>query len=203
MGYKLGVFPWDHPGGLSSDMPMIRGNLKIADANTPLGEIFVESESSTGPQEASAFNLLDGSDKNYTKTIAAAGTAYALTDTAAALDFGTTDPVLVIDKAGTYLISGSVNVKYNGATFAAGRTVTIKIRRTNNTAADLTGGTVVTVTGIVTTVTETFAVIALGPVVYTTTNTNDSLTIFGDVSVVPTAGSLDVIAASLTAVRLY
>src|SRR6185369_1987982 len=103
-----------------------------------------------------ALNLSDGSDKNYEKAIAAAGTAYSLTNTPAALDFGTTDPSLVIDKAGTYLLLARYNLKYNGATFAAARAVTMKLRRTNNTPADLTGGSTVLTTDIVTTKTFTF-----------------------------------------------
>ena len=133
----------------------------------------------------------------------AVGTAYVLTDTAAALDFGTTDPSITINVAGTYLILGRVRLDYNGATFAAVRTVTVKLRRTNNTAADLTGGSTAFKTGIVTTVSNTMATIPLPPVVYTTTNTDDIITIFGDVSVAPTAGSLDAVQADVVAVRIY
>ena len=150
-----------------------------------------------------AFNLSDGSDKNYTLAVYAAGTAYSLTNTAAALDFGTTDPALTLNKAGTYLIFGKANLKYNGATFAAPQAVTIKLRRTNNTAADLTNGSVVLTTAIITTQTYTFAAVDIPPVLYTTSATDDAITIFGDVAVVPGAGSLDAIAASIVAVRLY
>ena len=132
----------------------------------------------------------------------AVGTAYSLTNTPAALDFGTTDPVIVLTTAGTYRISGFVNIKYNAATFAAARDVTIKLRRTNNTAADLTNGTIVVTTNIITTLTYTFATIYWEAADYTTTNTDDSITIFGDVSTAPTAGSLDVIAAFVKARRV-
>lgn len=149
-----------------------------------------------------AYNLSDGSDKNYRVATYGAGTAYSLTNTAAAIDLGTTDPVAVINKAGTYLIFGWVNLQYVGATFAANRTVTIKLRRTNNTPADLTGGTVTLGTNVTTTVTGTLAIVSINPVVYTTANTDDSITLFGDVSTVPSAGSLDVTQASVVAVRL-
>lgn len=149
------------------------------------------------------FLLADGSDKNYPLTVYAAGTAYALTNTAAALDFGTTDPSKVINKAGTYLLFPRVNLKYNAATFAASRTVTLKLRRTNNTAADLSNGSMTALTDIITTKTYTFGAFNLPPVIYTTTNLDDAITIFGDVSVVPTAGSLDAVEASIVAVRLY
>ena len=109
----------------------------------------------------SHFLLTDGSDKNYNKEVYAAGTAYQLTASSAALVFGTTSPSLTIDKAGTYLLFGQVNLKYNGATFAAERTVTLKVRRTNNTAADVSNSSATAVTDIVTTKTFTFATINL------------------------------------------
>ncbi len=131
----------------------------------------------------------------------AAGTAYSLTNTSAALTFGTTQPAITISGAGTYLILARTDTRFNGATFAASRTITMKLRRTNNTAADITGGTDTGITGIVTTITgeaDGFIMWAL----YTTTNNNDIITIFGDVSVVPSAGTLDAVEASIIAIRL-
>ena len=135
-------------------------------------------------------------------SVYAAGTAYSLTNTPALLNFGTTDPSLTITKAGTWLLLGRVNIKYNGATFIASRTVTIKIRRTNNTAADIANTTSAFATGIVTTFTENFAVADMQPVFYTTTNTNDVLEIWGSIDTVPSAGSIDTTEASLIAIRL-
>lgn len=137
----------------------------------------------------------------YTNSANAAGTAYSLTNTPAALDFGTTDPSITIAQPGTYLIVGSVNVKYNGSTFAASRTVTLKWRRTNNTAADIGTSSVIS-TDIITALTYTMGIFPLSPVIYTTSNSNDIVTIFGDVSVVPTAGSLDCNGAEIYVVRL-
>lgn len=134
-------------------------------------------------------------------SVNSAGTAYTLTATAAALDFGTTDPSLTITSPGTYLIMATANIVYTAATFAAVRDVTLKLRRTNNTAADLTGGSVVTKTGIITTLTYTMQTPSWS-VLYTTANNNDVITIFGDVGVLPTAGTLDISAASLIAIRI-
>ena len=134
-------------------------------------------------------------------SVFAVGTAYSMTDTPAALDFGTTDPSVTITGAGTYLLIARAQTRFNSATFAASRTITLKLRRTNNTAADLTNGAVTQITGVVTTLTAggmdlTWAAL------YTTANTDDAVTIFGDVSVVPTAGSMDVAEASIIAIRL-
>jgi hypothetical protein len=132
------------------------------------------------------------------------GTAYALTDTAAAIDFGTTDPVKVLDQAGTYLLLASVQVEYTGATVAA-ETATLKLRRTNNTAADVTASTVVIDLPAATTLTHTYGVVHLPPVIYTTATTDDSLTIFGNVSAALGAGTIDATATgtSIIAIRLY
>lgn len=145
--------------------------------------------------------------KAYTTTTAnqlttdAAGTVYSLTATPAAVDFGTTDPVITVSAAGTYLVVADCVLRLNGATFAADRTVTMKLRRTNNTAADLTGATRAYDTGAVSGLTATLAHFNVSAI-YTTANANDSVTIFGDVSVVPTVGSLDVNSCSIRATRL-
>lgn len=130
----------------------------------------------------------------------AAGTTYSLTNTSAAVDFGTTDPVITITKAGMYEVEFRVRIDFTGATFAASRTVTIKARRTNNTAADLTLGSFQFSTGIITTLSATFIdqVFQL-PDLYSTSNIDDAITIFADVSTVPSAGSIDVSVAWIKA----
>ena len=193
-----GGSPWDNPAGIYTDVPVLVNEVpSIGSPESRLLAVYAENVF------ADNFELPDGSPNNYTLAAYAAGTAYSLTATSAALDFGTTDPVVTIDKAGTYAIRGKVTLNYTGATFAASRTVTLKLRRTNNTAADLTNGTTTVLTAIVTTVTATFMVVELPEVLYTTANTNDAITIFADVSVVPTAGSLQAASASIVASRLY
>ncbi len=104
--------------------------------------------------------------------------------------------------AGTYLLFAVVRVDYNGATFAATRNLTLKIRRTNNTAADVTSSSTTYATAVVTTLSDTMDIITLPPVIYTTANTDDALTIFGALNTVPSAGTLDAVEASLVAIRL-
>lgn len=137
---------------------------------------------------------------NNLKTVAV-GTVYSLTATSAAVTFGTTSPNLTLTATGTFRVRGFVNLKYNGATFAAARTVTIKLRKSNGTPADLTNGSVVFTTSIVTTVTGTFVAITFTSDDYAGT-INDVLAIFADVSVIPTAGSLDIIAAFIEAQQI-
>jgi len=146
----------------------------------------------------------DGTKRlNQGLAVYAAGTAYSLTNSAAALDFGTTDPTLVIDSPGTYLIFGRALLKYNGATYAGTQTATLKLRRTNNTAADVSNATTTATMRIVTTITDTVGVMPLPPVIYTTSNSDDSISVFGVVSAAPAAGSVDATEASIVAIRLF
>lgn len=158
----------------------------------------IDADSITAP----LYLFPDATRINHSVLANAAGTAYSLTATSAALDFGTTDPAITINRQGRYILFPRVNLKYNAATFSAARDVTLKLRRTNNTPADLSNSSTVIVTDIITTLTYTLGVIILPPVVYNTSNTDDIITIFGDVSVLPDAGSLDAVQASILALRI-
>lgn len=132
-----------------------------------------------------------------------AGTAYVLTNTAAAVDFGTTDPVITLSNAGTYLLQGQFVVQYNAGTVVA-ETATFKIRRTNNTAADLSQVVVVDLP-VATTLTYCYGIVTIPPVKVTTANTNDSVTLFANVSAALGAGSIDItsVGTGIIATRLY
>lgn len=108
---------------------------------------------------------------------------------------------ITIDRAGMYLIGGSVNLLLNGATFAAVRTNAFTLQRTNNTPGAI-GTTIRTVDAIVTTATGSAGVVTIPPFIYTTANTNDVVSIYGNVSTAPSAGSLDVVSANLTVIPL-
>lgn len=130
------------------------------------------------------------------------GTPYALTNTAANLSFGGgTNPNLTLPAPGTYLLLARANVVLNGATLAANRTVTLTLRRSNNTAADLTNGTITNTTPITTTLTQELANNSWS-VLYTTTNATDVILIQASIDTVPSAGSVDVNSASIQAIRL-
>lgn len=134
-------------------------------------------------------------------TAYASGTAYTLTTTPTLLGFGTTTPSVTINQAGTYLISAGIGVKYSGATYAGAQTITLKLRRTNNTAADLTGASRVVELPVLTTFTGGDAM-TTPSVVYTATS-GDIIQIFGSVSATPAAGSVLTDSAEVVAIRLY
>jgi alpha-D-ribose 1-methylphosphonate 5-triphosphate synthase subunit PhnG len=135
------------------------------------------------------------------KSVYAAGTAYSVTNAQAAVDFGTTDPSLTLSDPGVYLIRARLVVNYNAATFAAVRNLTVKLRRTNNTAADLTGASTTVQTDIVTTKTATMLVIDLPAVVYKTSNPDDAIALYAGLDTAPDAGSLDIVEASIVAMQ--
>ena len=143
-----------------------------------------------------------GSVTNTATTSYASGTAYTLTNSSAALTFGTTNPVIKIDTAGTYLIEGRVMLD-EPSCIGDDLTVTLKLRRTNNTAADVANSSTSwnSYGGTLGTVCEAQSV-SIPPVIYTTSNTNDSITIYG----VNNEGGSDTVKAteaSIVAVRLY
>jgi len=145
---------------------------------------------------------INGAPLGYTRTAYGVGTAYAFTNTAAAIDFGTTDPSITLAEAGTYVIYGQVQLAYNAATVVA-ETATVKVRRTNNTAADLSSVVVIDLP-VATTLTHSYGVVTIPPVVYTTTATDDVVTLFGNVSAGLGAGTIDATAVgtSIVAVRI-
>lgn len=134
-------------------------------------------------------------------TVYAAGTAYTYTGSHALLHLGTTDPSVTINQAGTYLLTGSVGVKYSGATYAAAQSVTNTFRRTNNTASDIANGKRVTELPVLTTFTGG-DVLTLPPTVYTAAS-GDIIQIYGALTATPAAGSVLADSAEIVAVRLY
>lgn len=151
---------------------------------------------------SSAFKMTPKVGSNMVKSVYAAGTAYQLTNTAALANLGTTPASITLDTPGTYLIFARLRLDYTGATFAAVRTVTAKLRRINNTAADLTNASAGLKTSIITALTYTAGDINIPPVVYTTDRSDDNIQIFASVDTVPSAGSMDVVEAEIIAVKI-
>ena len=145
---------------------------------------------------------INGAPLGKTVTAYGVGTVYTFTNTATAVTFGTTNPSIVLDAAGTYLVSAQVHLAYAGATVVA-ETATLKVRRTNNTAADLSVVPVIDLP-VSTTLTNSYGTVSIPPFVYTTTAVDDAVTIFANVSAALGAGTITAtaIGTSLVAVRL-
>jgi hypothetical protein len=132
------------------------------------------------------------------QAVYAAGTAYTLTNTAALVDFGTTDPTLTLGLTMPYKLRASVKIDYVGATFAANQVITLKLRKTSGTPADIANSTITLTTEILTTITKTMGVFQLPEVTFAATAA-DVVQIWASVDTVPSAGSLQITAASLIA----
>jgi hypothetical protein len=149
------------------------------------------------------FNALQaGLTVNVAQSVAGSGTAYNLTNAAAAIVLGTTSPVLTITAPGTYLLLPKVMVEAAGATIT-NQTATFTLRRTNNTAADLPGSPITVDLPVMTTLTNTIGQFSPGALLYSTAHSDDSITIFGSLSAAAGAGNIAVSAANIVAVRLY
>lgn len=130
----------------------------------------------------------------------AASLTYALTTTASA---PTGASALVISSPGTYMVSATVSTSFSGATLAAVQAATCYLYRTNNTAATITDTTGSVLTPILTTTTLTGPTIQMGMVSYSTSNSTDSLSVYCSMSVVPSAGSMQVTGTHISAVRVF
>lgn len=157
----------------------------------------------TGVSGRSGVSQDDGSNLTTANQKAAygTGTVYTLTNAAAAIVMGTTSPTVTIDSPGTYLLVARARFENVGATFAASRLVTLKLNRTNNTPADLTNGTSLFNTPIITLLTNTLTELNI-TAFYTTTNSDDVIVLSTLVGTVPSAGTLTVNEASIVAIRL-
>lgn len=133
----------------------------------------------------------------------AAGTVYTVTNAQALAHFGTTDPSVTLTKPGTYLIFARANFQNVAATYAANRTITTKLRRTNNTPADLTNATTAFGTGVLTAISGSAGDVDIPFVLYSTTVATDIVQIFCGMDIIPSAGSVTCSEASIVAIRLY
>lgn len=190
-----------YPGG-STDTAFVARDAStiIAESTTTTG--YATAYSPTTPL-ANDFALVltndsvEGVQPAHTVNGYGGGANYVVTTTAAEVDEGT-DSAIVLDVAGTYLISGWCELFYSGATYASSSTVTFKLRRTNNTAGDLTNGSVAHQTFTLTTFTGSMH-LTIPAVEYTTENTDDRIALFVSVGTLPSAGNLQVVQSAINA----
>lgn len=188
------------PSGIQGDILYHNGtDWVVLNAGTD-GDLLQSQGSGANPQWVTPEEIPYG----YNVQVYAEGTAYNMTATNALFDFGTTDPSITITIAGTYKITSGFYFDYSGATFAGNETLTAKLRRTNNTAADITNSQTPDITlDIVTTFTGGGAYIQLPPIYYTTVNTDDILQLWGGLSTIPSAGNIRITDAWINIERIY
>lgn len=163
-------------------------NIKTVGGTSILGSGDIPFPSTVGTNNASAYS---------------SGSVYTLTTTSSKVTFGTTSPSITIPAAGTYLIFSNIKLQYTGLTTLVTQTCSFKVRRTNNTASDITNAITTFNVPVVTLLTSTAGDCDIAPIIYTTTNNNDVLEIWGNSGASVSVGSIQVGEASLVAIRIY
>lgn len=133
----------------------------------------------------------------------ASGTNYTLTQTYAKVTFGTTSPAVTLPSAGTYLIFSNVKIEYVGLTSLLATTANFKLRRINNTAADIPNASTLFNVPVVTLLTQTAGDVDMAPIIYTTATTGDVIEMWGVRGANVSVGSVQVGEAALVAIKLY
>lgn len=109
---------------------------------------------------------------------------------------------ITITQPGRYMLRCVMKVNLSGATFAANETLTFKLRRTNNTAADLANSTETWILPITTIESFTLGLLVLPEVIYDTLNSNDVIQIQAGLTTAPSAGQAQVVTVNLIAIRI-
>lgn len=130
-------------------------------------------------------------------SIISSGAALAQAITAASLQVGAID--VQIPALGSYELRAHVGIDFNGVTFAASRTITVKIRNITQ-GSDIVSG--VLHTQAVTTLSFPTHFLELPPIRYDTGSVNDHLQLFAVIDMINSAGSLTLDSGSLEAVPL-
>jgi hypothetical protein len=115
-----------HLGTVDADIAM--GTHKLTGLSVPAtaGDSIRQTAIIT---EASGEDAINKRHSHTSPSVNALGTAYTLTATEAKIDFGTTDPNVTLTSGGNYLLKALARVDLVGATFAANRIVTLKLRK--------------------------------------------------------------------------
>lgn len=130
------------------------------------------------------------------------GTGYGITGVQSPIVFGTTSPTITITSPGTYLISGGINYGPNGCTSSNQIAIYLGLKRTNNTATVIANRAVGGFEPL-TAVTGVMGTGALLPYIYTTTNSDDVLTLVANYTGTITSGTLAINDAVLIANKLF
>lgn len=216
----------DSSGNFTLGNPSGNGTVLQLDPGAPANSIHVTSSLTDLSAQSVKTNVASGMVKSSSGTLTSASAgidyqsaitttwgntgfgnddseSYALTATPTSISSGedaTSAITLGAASGQVWRLDAQCQIDLSGATFASNRIVTIKIRRTNNTATDILTKTYTVPT--TTTLTETLGVFVLPPIYYTTTASGDVLDIFGSISVVPTVGSINVTDWGFTSVRI-
>lgn len=123
-----------------------------------------------------------------------------MTTTAALLNISPTPPAMVLTQPGTYLIWGRARFDGVGASLTT-QTLTTKLRCANNTIADLSNTQRIFDFVPSITTSGTMAEIVFPPVMYTAA-TGDNIQAWGNLSALPSVGSITCVECDLFALQI-
>lgn len=133
-----------------------------------------------------------------------AGNPYTITTVFAQVTFaGGTNPTVTLDKAGTWALKARVRVTRNNATHTATHNISFKLRRSNNTAADVTAALTKYADDPHTASNASEVAGMLPEVLYTTANTTDIIQLWALVDLATSSGSHQVVEADIEAYFLH
>lgn len=123
---------------------------------------------------------------------------YVMTNATAQVAINSTNVAVSLDSGRPYRVRGQFVLLFNGATYSGGQTLQIKLRRTNNTAADLPGATLNITLPAMTTNTQSLSVFFESEL-YVPGASNDTIAAFANVSATPSAGDVRIVESRLRA----
>jgi lysophospholipase L1-like esterase len=128
------------------------------------------------------------------------GTAYTTTTGGGLVVGGTTSPTITLSTAGTYSIRARLHLRANAATIT-NQTLALHTYRQNNSPTFL-ASTTVTLPPM-TIGTQSILVLTMEELVYASSATSDIITLYAQLSGALGAGTVEIVEASVTAVRLF
>lgn len=155
-----------------------------------------------GTLTLNANNIPAGQDLQILGPLYLAASATSLTSALTAGDAAiTSGPSLVLTQPGRYILTAIISTDFSGATYAANQVATMHLQRTNNTPAAVADSSETVMLPVMTTATLAGPTVTIGPVFYTTSNTDDALSVYALLSATPSVGSVRVTGARIMATR--
>ena len=120
-----------------------------------------------------------------------------------AVEFATISPAITLSSDGVWMLTARISIDNgNGNATVAGETLTFKLRRTNNTPADITETICEWIIPAVVSNGGTLLSITLPVAIYTASGSDDAIALYAEVSAIANAGAYVPVEASIIATKI-
>ncbi len=167
--------------GFKTDQVEVTSKLTMSDNST--------IESAIIPLSLEASNLLGGNPFN-------------VTSVATQVNVNSTPIQLTLNASGTWMIIAGTTANYIGATVDTPNYYILNLVRTNNSPGTLSTGSAVLLMEAGTTMTKGLGNLITSAAIYETTNSNDTIALYGSVQANASAGLIQVVGSSMTALKV-